>query len=201
MVSRISIRHRQDSAHQRCSCQSRDRPSLRSATSLTWSWYYERGRRRMTGNRRRRRTMRIFFETYGDGPWTCEQCGDPIENLGRRRYDGNVHHRDDDKSNDAPENLVVLHVVCHLRLHSPSPEARIKISQTLKGRPSPTKGMKFSAETNAKKSRPGSRNGFYGKSHDEEALKKMRQPRRRERCSGCDRDYAINWIERHKCQT
>lgn len=169
--------------------------------------------------RRRKRTMKVFFEHYGSGPWACDECGLEILIIGRETMDGNVHHRDGDPSNDDPLNLQVLHTVCHLRLHAPTEEMREQISAKLRGRPSPTRGMTFSAETNAKKGRPGPRdyfhdeitrlkiarpgefNHFWGKQHTDETKAKMRQPRQRQTCEGCGREFAINWLRRHKCPT
>lgn len=112
--------------------------------------------------------------------------------------DGNVHHLDEDPWNNEPENLVVMHVLCHQRAHPPTPEQREAISAKLKGRPSPTKGMRFSAEVNAKKSMPGESNPFYGKTHTDETRQKMSKPRKRVTCDDCGEEYAINWIQRHR---
>jgi ribosomal protein L37AE/L43A len=144
--------------------------------------------------------MQVFFEHYGEGPWTCDECSETIVEIGQARMDGNVHHRDGDPTNDDPINLQPLHTVCHLRLHAPDEQMRQQISRKLKGRPSPTRGMKFSVETNAKKGRAGESNPYFGRHHSDEIRAKMRQPRKREVCSGCGREFAINWIRRHKCQ-
>jgi hypothetical protein len=143
----------------------------------------------------------VFYESWGDGPWDCYDatCDRQITSIGRGTWDGNVHHLDEDAGNDVPENLVPMHTVCHQRWHGPpDDEMRRRISTKLKGRPSPTKGMRFSPEVNAKKSQPGELNGFYGQEHTAADLAKMRTPRRRRVCDDCNVEYALNWINRHK---
>lgn len=147
--------------------------------------------------RHHKRTMRAFRERYGDAPWPCAECGELIYELGYQT--GNVHHIDHDAGNDDPMNLEPLHPRCHIaRKHPITDEMKVQISEKLKGRPSPTKGMKFSPEVNAKKAQPGDRNGFYGKQHTVADLEKMRRPRRRAHCDDCNKDWALNWIIRHK---
>lgn len=74
---------------------------------------------------------KIFHEHFGFGPWPCEMCDDEITQLGRRRDDGQIHHRNEDKLDNRPENLVVLHFKCHRRHHMygvpMKPEVREKI--------------------------------------------------------------------------
>jgi hypothetical protein len=152
-------------------------------------------------NRNPKRTYHVFYETWGQGPWNCYDvmCDRLVERIGRGTWDGNVHHLDEDAGNDAPENLVIMHAVCHQRWHGP-PDANMRrqISAKLKGRPSPTRGMTFSPEVNAKKAQPGELNGFYGQEHTAANLVKMRTPRRRRVCDDCNVEYALNWINRHK---
>lgn len=87
-------------------------------------------------------------------PWHCGQmfelpdsdvgCGEQIIDIGLGRHDGNVDHIDGNTRNHAWDNLRLLHVVCHIKHHGPpTREQREAISKKLKGRPSPTKGMKF----------------------------------------------------------
>lgn len=142
--------------------------------------------------------MAVFYATHGNGPWDCFFCGLTVTAIGQGTWDGNVHHVDGDKLNDVSKNLVMTHTICHQRHHSVTEDQKQRISEKLQGRPSPTKGMRFSTETNAKKSRPGVSNPFFGKNHTAAALSKMRKPRRRARCSDCERDFAINWLNRHK---
>lgn len=148
--------------------------------------------------RKRKRTYEVFIACYGTGPWSCYVCKRTVTEIGQGTWQGNMHHLDGNALHDVPENLVMTHVKCHQGLHPKTEERRRQISMTLKGRPSPTKGMTFPPEVNAKKSRPGASNPFFGQRHTSETLMKMRQPRRRETCPNCKRSFALNWITRHK---
>lgn len=99
-----------------------------------------------------RRYQRVFFERYGPPPWPCHECGELITEYGRGLGKGNIHHLDDDFTNDAPENLVPIHLECHHSEHPITDEQRASIRAKLTGRPSPTKGMTFGPETRAKQS-------------------------------------------------
>lgn len=142
--------------------------------------------------------MKNFYAAWGYGPWTCYFCGKQVTKIGQARYDGNVHHINEDVTNDEWWNLAIGHTLCHQREHSPTEELKRQISAKLKGRPSPTKGMKFSAEVNARKSMPGESNPFFGRQHDAASLAKMRCPRKRVTCPDCGHEFAVNWINRHK---
>lgn len=145
------------------------------------------------------RARRVFTVTNGDAPWVCYGCDKNVAQIGRDTWDGNIHHLDDNVTNDVPGNLVMMHAICHQRLHGPPTNAmRQQISEKLKGRPSPTKGMKFSPEVNAKKSMPGELNPFHGKRHTAETRAKMSVKRTRGVCADCGNEFAKNWIERHK---
>jgi hypothetical protein len=153
----------------------------------------------MSSDRRHKRTMRVFSETYGDPPWDCFFCRQPVTCLGQGTWDGNVHHIDNDVANDTPDNIAPSHTVCHQRHHGVTDEMRQRISAKLKGRPSPTKGMKFSAEVNAKKGQSGPLNGMYGKSlpqHVRDAV--SRANRRRTTCDRCNAVVALHWLQRHQ---
>jgi hypothetical protein len=141
---------------------------------------------------------RVYWALIGEPPWECPSCQRPVVCIGQSTWDGNVHHKDGNAWNNEPTNLVVMHTICHQHVHEKTAEIRARISATLKGRSSPTKGMKFSDEVNAKKSRPGELNPMYGKHHGETVLQKMRQPRSRETCNNCGRTFALNWVSRHK---
>lgn len=146
-----------------------------------------------------KRTRRVFEAANGVGPWLCHSCSESVVQIGRDSRDGNIHHLDEDVTNDSADNLVMMHADCHQRFHGPpTADERRRISAKLKGRPSPTKGMKFSAEVNAKKSMPGESNPFYGQKHSSDTLTVMRQPRRRRVCPDCGVEYALNWLTRHK---
>lgn len=152
--------------------------------------------------RKWRRTMKAFYSSRGEGPWVCHICWLPIFKLGQRTWDGNVHHLDGDYTNDDPHNLDVAHTICHLRQHSPTDEMKAQISKKLRGRPSPTRGMKMSDVTRRRMSeaQQGERNSFHGRVHTDETRRKMRQPRQRIVCEQCGVEYAINWLERHRTE-
>jgi hypothetical protein len=65
----------------------------------------ETTRRRYGGYRR------DFYEAHGLGPHTCFFCGE------RLPYVEIVHHVDEDRENNAPENLAASHRECHNRHH------------------------------------------------------------------------------------
>lgn len=142
----------------------------------------------------------MFLESHDGPPWSCHFCDDSVEQIGQGTWDGNIHHLDEDALNDVPDNLAMCHTVCHQRYHSPTDELRQQISEKLKGRTSPTKGMKFSPEVCAKHSMPGTLNPFYGKHHTDETRQKMSRSRRRLTCEECGRDFAANWINRHRVE-
>lgn len=153
----------------------------------------------MSSGRRHRRTMRVFHATYGDPPWNCFFCRTTVLKLGQGTWDGNVHHLDNDETNDVPENIVPAHTVCHLRHHGVSLEARQKISLKLKGRPSPTRGMKFSPEVNARKGRHGTENGMFGRSATKAMKDAVSQANRRKTdCPTCGQSVAVHWLSRHR---
>lgn len=62
----------------------------------------------------------------------CRRCGGSYENT---RLE--VHHIDEDKSNNSKDNLITLCVRCHRRLH---PKKAIEESQDLLGVPNQMKG-------------------------------------------------------------
>lgn len=77
---------------------------------------------------------RVFLEHYGPPPWVCDYCGELIAQLGKRSRDGAIHHRDEDKLNNDPRNLAIMHFGCHRRHHmmgtTQSVETRRKIAQS-----------------------------------------------------------------------
>ena len=79
--------------------------------------------------------------------------------------------------------LIFLPKSEHKSLHGryQSEEVKARISNSLKGRPSPRKGTTASIETRAKMSasHSGEKNGFYGKKHTEETRKRMSETRKR----------------------
>lgn len=72
----------------------------------------------MPSARKHPRTRKVFLEANGSGPWPCSFCGELVHQLGRRRREGNIHHLDEDMTNDSPENLAIGHHACHARHHA-----------------------------------------------------------------------------------
>jgi len=102
--------------------------------------------RRVNGGERRTKLPRykrhalIYTQHHGDGPYTCEHCGEIILKLGKRSRDGAIHHKNEDKLDNRIENLSVMHFGCHRSLHtsgdenpSKRPEIAAKISASLMG--------------------------------------------------------------------
>ena len=117
---------------------------------------------------------KIFLNAHGPGPYTCEWCGGIVERLGggNDKLVGVVHHKDENRRNNALTNLVVGHSGCHVRHHTlgnqrslglkRSAETCAKMSAAMRGKQfSPEHraklaaakiGKKASAETRAKMS-------------------------------------------------
>ena len=62
--------------------------------------------------RKRSRYREIFFAEYGFGPYKCAGCGEDVS-----FDDVQVHHKDEDETNDVIENLIAMHSECHTRKH------------------------------------------------------------------------------------
>jgi len=150
-------------------------------------------------SRNRGRTVKAFHKAYGYGPWSCFFCVIPVLEIGRGTWNGNIHHIDDDVTNDTADNLAMTHVLCHRKHHGLSDVARSKLSDAFRGRESPTKGMRFSAEVNAKKAHHGSDNHQFRKPlplHTRQAI--SRANRRMVICEMCGVEIAAHWIRRHQ---
>lgn len=84
---------------------------------------------------------KIFIEHNGGGPWPCayEPCGELIYVFGKRSREGAIHHKDENKHNNDPANLEIMHFGCHRRHHMmghiKSIETRQKLSDSLMGHP------------------------------------------------------------------
>lgn len=145
-------------------------------------------------------TQRVFIETNGDGPWSCYSCYDQVEKIGQDTWDGNIHHLDEDATNDSPENLVIMHVICHQRFHGPSSNIWVKGHQPW------NLGKKATAEARAhmsvsKKANPP----FLGKRHTDEARAKIAAAHRgmkyaieKTPCEDCGKKYTKTWMNRHR---
>jgi hypothetical protein len=81
---------------------------------------------------------KVFLAHNGPPPWSCDWCSQLVWKLGLRSLDGHVHHRNEIKLDNRPENLCVMHSRCHKTHHRPwewmsTPEAREKKSRSLEG--------------------------------------------------------------------
>lgn len=91
----------------------------------------------------------IFLEHNGSGPWTCAYapCGELIHVFGKRSREGAIHHKDEDKHNNDPDDLEIMHFGCHRKYHmighAKTEETRQRLRDALQGHP-------VSAETRAK---------------------------------------------------
>lgn len=56
---------------------------------------------------------RLWLQAHGAGPWPCADCGEPVE-----WANCHIHHKDEDRKNNALSNLEVMHGKCHNRMHS-----------------------------------------------------------------------------------
>ena len=98
--------------------------------------------------REQRKHRRIFKAANGEGPWPC-YCGcgalTTIEWL-----EGVVHHVDEDRSNNAVENLVPMTWACHTSHHAKlrweDPDYRVRMED----RPVWNRGLSTPPETLAK---------------------------------------------------
>jgi hypothetical protein len=116
----------------------------------------------------------VFLEKNPPPPWTCEECGEAIDELGHASLQGVIHHRDEDFTNNDPSNLVVLHHRCHLRLHLAGvPKTREHADKVNAA----NRGQKRSDETKALQRAQASRRGI---------------------CDVCGYESSITWVTRHK---
>lgn len=108
--------------------------------------------------RKRSRYREIFFATYGFGPYPCDGCEGDVS------FDEvQVHHKDEDETNDAIENLIAMHPACHTRRHmsqywkgkSHSEEHRRKVSRAKTG-VNPTDETRKKLSESARKRAPAS---------------------------------------------
>ena len=95
------------------------------------------------------------------GPWVCFLCNEEMTTL------EHVHHVDHDPWNNSRENLVAMHSACHNREHHiglvHTEDAKSRISESLK----------VAYLEGRHKSPWATDNGWTGRSHTEEARKKI----------------------------
>lgn len=76
----------------------------------------------------------VFFAYNGPGPFTCFDCGKDVV-----MEEVHVHHRDNDKTNNEPNNLAAAHPDCHSRFtnlgRKERPEVVKRRVDAIRGRP------------------------------------------------------------------
>lgn len=83
---------------------------------------------------------KVFLEHNGSGPWNCayDGCEELIYVFGRKSREGAIHHKDENKHNNEPDNLEIMHFGCHRRHHmigrDVSDKTRANMSAAQKGR-------------------------------------------------------------------
>ena len=110
----------------------------------------------MAGGVRKFEEWRALFEVRGFGPYSCDMCGQPIE-LGLHYRDERsliIHHVDEDRLNNRPENLQLVHRACHQAHHHRgklvSEETRRRMAAAATGkRHTPVTRAKISAAVRA----------------------------------------------------
>jgi hypothetical protein len=116
----------------------------------------------------------VWLAAYGEGPWLCHGCGEPVNRLGgtTNSETGLIHHLDHDHGNNAVENLRVMHHKCHVRHHN----SERTISEGSRRRMSDAQKRRRAEET------PEVRDkfvySFKGRKHSEEAIRKMSEKQR-----------------------
>lgn len=103
----------------------------------------------MAGGVRKFEEWRAFFEAHGFGPYTCEFCGGDVP-LNLPMYDPRkltVHHVDEDRLNNVPSNLTIVHQGCHQTHHH---RGKAVSEETRDRQRAASTGRKQSAESRAK---------------------------------------------------
>lgn len=146
--------------------------------------------------RYRRGYGQVFLEHYGLGPWSCAYCSELVYEIGRRANQGHVHHRNEDKQDNRPENLVMMHCRCHRQHHMIGTRASTKhreaISRGLRGHEVSVKTRQKIGDAN--------RGHQRGHPHSDKARAKMRQARLRDRkrCDLCDFESNSGFVAVHR---
>lgn len=176
--------------------------------------------------RNHRRTMAVFFATHGEGPWKCYFCGKMVKIIGQNTWDGNVHHVDENASNDSPQNVVMTHVVCHQRYHGPKSNVwetghipwnrgqRASSEAVTKMRASKQANPPFLGKHHTVESREKIGAAHRGKVVSEETRQKLRSrvisnetrikqrvaQKKRVTCETCGYTSSKTWVARHTCK-
>jgi hypothetical protein len=137
----------------------------------------------------------IWRKYHGPGPWPCAECKKLVVKIGRRSNEGHVHHKDEDRFNNAIENLEIMHGICHIRHHKLgthlSAEHKAKIGASSLGRP-------LSYEARQKVSA-----AQLGRPKSQETKMKLRQHQLASRlsCDKCGFVTTKSHMRRHKCRS
>jgi hypothetical protein len=91
--------------------------------------------------------VKTFLGYYGQGPWDCAYCGKLITQCGRGRGLGVVHHIDENKLNNDPLNLAIMHFECHRRHHMIGVPMKDNVREKIRNA---SIGHSVSSETRAK---------------------------------------------------
>lgn len=144
-----------------------------------------------------RRSRLIYWDIALDGrelPVPCEYCDELVLDFHGSNGDelsGEVHHVDNNPGNNERSNLMIVHHSCHTAIHfkgvSKSEAHRQALSNTW---------------TDERREQQAARNRetWTGRKHHPEIVEKMRGPRKRVVCYDCKKEYALNWINRHKTE-
>ena len=66
---------------------------------------------------RNKQRYRKIWLSVNELPAPCWVCGELVRRWGRARGDGQLHHLNEDYTDDRIENLVLVHLECHTKLH------------------------------------------------------------------------------------
>lgn len=149
-------------------------------------------------NNARRDYRTIFVEHYGPGPWQCayEKCDDLVYEIGRAGRAGNVHHKDEDFTNNDPENLEIMHHGCHRKEHltgvPKTAEHNRKVGDANRG--------KVRSPEQRKKLSEAHRGISLSQAHRDAIAAAHRGKRRKKiTCEKCGYTAMPGWVRRHTC--
>lgn len=78
---------------------------------MTTVWRVTRGGIRRPGY------VWVWIDANGALPAPCSHCGETVTEWGKRKGQGAIHHLDEDRSNNDPVNLALMHHGCHTSEH------------------------------------------------------------------------------------
>lgn len=166
--------------------------------------------------RNRREQREVFEREHGVLPLKCAECKKPVVAWGRLKGEGNVHHIDGDSSNNASENLMLLHHDCHARLHT-SARSSSQQAAASNARWAKPQWANARARANAERERLASQTreemiaarnasirAAYATGQPQRLLSERKRGvpkpvsfRQRSQCPGCGRMLTPSWLGRH----